>query len=256
MELNLSQKCVLITGGTRGIGLSIVERFLDEGANVAFCARSAASISATEKKLNTCDLKMRGWPVDMTQGEEVESWVEQAADFLGGIDIVIANAGGMGLSDTDEDWRRNYAVEIGGLRHILNIAKPCLEKSAKTHGDAAVIAIASTSAGKPSRVEAYGPVKIALVHYVKALSKQLGALNIRANTISPGPTYVKDGFWGQVERETPKAFKTTRNQFPMKRMVQAQEIADVVAFLASPRAGAIAGSNLIVDGGRSDHIQI
>lgn len=256
MDLNLSNKCVLISGATRGIGLSIMERFVKEGANIAFCARNPASIRVTEERLSTSDIKVRGWPVDMTQGEEIESWVKQAAEFMGGIDIVIANAGGMGLEDTDEDWQRNYAVDIAGLRHILNVANPCLEESANRHGDAAVIAIASTSASKPSRVESYGPAKVALVHYVKALSKQLGTQNIRANTISPGPTYVKDGFWGQVEKENPGVFNATVNQFPMQRMVQSQEVAEVVVFLASPRASAVSGSNLIVDGGRSDHIQI
>lgn len=256
MELELSEKRILVTGGTRGIGLSIVERFLDEGASVAFCARTADSVTATEKKLAGAGLKVRGWSVDMTQCDDVESWVEQAAGFMDGIDIIISNAGGMVMDDSDEGWHRNYKTEIAGLRHILNIARPYLERSAKACGDAAVIAIASTSASKPNRVESYGPVKVALVHYIKALSKQLAPLNIRANTVSPGPTYVRDGFWAEVERQDPEMFKTAVNQFPMNRMVQPREIADVVMFLASPRAGAIAGNNIIVDGGRSDHIQI
>ena len=256
MELKLSEKRVLVTGGSRGIGLSIVERFLDEEAKVVFCARSMDSVAEAEKKLARTGSEIRGWPVDMSQGEAVENWVDQAVNLMEGIDVVIANASGMGMNDNDEDWQRNYEVEIAGLRHILNIAQPHLEKSAQIHGDASVIAIASTSASKPGRVEAYGPVKAALVHYVKALSKQLAPLNIRANTVSPGPVYVRNGFWGRIEIESPAEFAAMVGQFPMKRLVRPEEVADTVTFLASPRALSIVGCNVIIDGGRSDHIQI
>lgn len=211
MNLLLNDKCVPITGATRGIGQSIATRVLHEGARVAFCARTIEDISHAESTLNANEgnSRIRGWQVDLSKPVDIENWMTLAIEFLGGIDIVICNASGMGISDRDSDWRMNYAVEITALRRILDRAKPKLRESADKHGSAAIIAIASTSASKPTRVEAYGPMKAALVHYMKAISKELGAFNIRASTVSPGPTYVADGFWGQVEQRDPALFERT-----------------------------------------------
>lgn len=256
MKLNLAEKRALLTGGTRGIGFGIAKQLVAEGVKLAFCARTADAVASAEKALSTPNTTVRGWPVDIANGEDVENWVKQAADFLGGIDIVISNASAMAVDDSDAAWQRNYKVEIASLRHILTIARPYLEQAAETHGDAAVIAIASTSASKTGRIESYGPIKAALIHYTKGLSRELARHRIRANTVSPGPVYIEDGFWGDVERKDPALFRATVNQFPMNRMTRPEEIADVVTFLVSPRAGSIVGSNIIVDGGRSDHVQL
>lgn len=261
MQLDLRDKRVLVSGGTRGIGLAIVERFLQQGAVVAFCARSTQTVVATVQMLRNqtvseTDNRVRGWSLDIQQAQAVTQWVHSAAEFLGGIDIVIANAGAMATDDSDESWLCNWAVDIAGLRHLLAAATPYLERAAAASGDAAVIAIASTSAGTASRVSPYGPVKAALVHYVKALAKQLAPLRIRANTVSPGPTFVEDGFWADMAKNNPDQFNTTVASFPKQQMIKPQDVANIVAFLASPYATAIAGSNIIVDCARSTHIHL
>ena len=140
--------------------------------------------------------------------------------------------------------------------HTVNLATavvPVMERA----GSGAIIAIASISGVEDYGYEesAYGSMKAALLYYMKSLANHLAPKGIRANVVSPGTTYAKDGPWGHVERTQPKIFREAIARNPTGRMAKPEEIAEAAAFLASPAASFVIGANLVVDGGFTRRIQ-
>ena len=123
MDLQLSGSRVLVTGGTRGIGRAIVEEFVDEGADVEFCARDAGEIEATEKALADRGPDVRGVQLDVRDGAALPAWVEAAAERLGGIDAVVANVSALAIPDTEENWYTSFEVD---LMHTVRLAQAAL----------------------------------------------------------------------------------------------------------------------------------
>lgn len=255
MNLELEGTRALVTGGSRGIGRSTVVLLAQEGCSVEFCARQTRAVQSTETELTAAGHSVKGSEVDLIDKEAVVEWATDAVHRLGGLDIVVANASAMATGDTEEAWQQNYRVEIASLREILRIVHPYLKDAVKRRGDAAVVAIGSTAAGRAENADAYGAVKAALARTVKGLSRSLIKDGIRANMVSPGPIFSEDGVWGNVKREDPKGFKEKLAHMPLGRMGKPEEVANAVVFLCSPRARFIAGSSIVVDSGRSDHPQ-
>ncbi|MDB5395828.1 MAG: short-chain dehydrogenase/reductase [Rhodospirillales bacterium] len=254
MDLELTGKRALITGGTRGIGRAIAERLADEGASIAICARNAEQVLETAAALRAQGVQVIGAAVDIADGPALKTWIAKAATELGGLDILVPNASAMVPADSDEDWRQSFAVDIMGTVDTVNGALPFLEKSAA----AAIVIIATVSAVETSGafgVEAYGSMKAALLHYSKSLANALAPKNIRVNAVSPGSIYVKDGFWGKIERDQPTMFDEVLKANPLGRMGRPVEVANAVAFLASSKSSFTTGTNLIVDGGITVRVQ-
>ena len=252
MKLELSGARALVTGGSRGIGRSVVELLAREGCAVEFCGRAVICVEDAQAELNRDGHTVKGTAIDLTDSSAVVDWVTHAVARLKGLDILVANASAMATGITDEAWERNYRVEIASLREMVSIATPHLADSARRRGDAAVVAIGSTSALHARKPDAYGAVKAALIHTVKGLSRSLIEDGIRANVVSPGPVYSDDGIWGTVKAHDPEVFAAKLETMPLGRMGSPGEIANVVVFLCSPRARYVVGDNIVVDGGRSD----
>jgi 3-oxoacyl-[acyl-carrier protein] reductase len=241
MDLQLAGKRVLVTGGTRGIGRAIVAGFLDEGAVVGFCARSADEISDTEKA------------VDVGDGDALAAWVQQSAESFGGLDVVVANVSALAIPDTEENWLASLNVDLMHTVRLVRAALPHLEASES----ASVIAISSVS-GRESDFASgpYGTAKTAIVGYIHGLAMQLAGTGVRANTVSPGNTYFEGGVWASIETGNPELFATALGLNPTGQMGTPSEVADAVVFLASPRASRISGTNLVVDGALTRGVQL
>ncbi len=250
MDLGLDGLKALVTGGTRGIGRAIVERLAAEGAEVAFCARDPVAVSALVDGLGTG--RAHGATVDVADGDALKAWVEEAAQAMGGLDIVIPNVSAMGGTLGEEGWRRGFDIDIMGTVRAIDAAMPWLEKSAA----AAIVVIATTAAVEEFfGVRPYASVKAALVNHTSILATNLAPKGIRANTVSPGTIYFEDGTWGRRKREAPEAFRIALERNPMGRMGRPEEVANAAAFLASPAASFITGTNLVVDGGLTRRVQ-
>jgi 3-oxoacyl-[acyl-carrier protein] reductase len=245
MDLGLKGKNVLVTGGSKGIGLAIAELFADEGANVAICARDAALVDKVVKALAEKHVKAWGKGIDVADPAALKGWVEGAAAEFGGIDALICNVSALAVGNTAETWEKSFRTDMMHTVHAVEAALPFLEKS-----KAASIAIISSVSGFEIDFAAgsYGAFKAALIHYAKSLSNQLITKGIRVNAVSPGNTYFEGGIWQNIETGMPDLYKMAMGLNPTGRMGTPQEVAAGVVFLASPVASRISGTNLIIDG--------
>jgi 3-oxoacyl-[acyl-carrier protein] reductase len=254
MELQLKNKNAVVLGGTRGIGRAIAETLANEGANVAICARNADQISEAVAALRDKGVRATGSAVDITDGAALRKWIEGAGNELGGIDILISNAGAMAQGSDPAAWEANFRLDILGAVNAFDAARPFLEKAAAQHGDAAFVIIASVSAAEAESASSYGPIKAALIHWAKGLARQHAKRRIRANVVSPGMVYFEGGVWNMVEKNAPDYFKQAMSRNPTGRAASPQEIASAAVFLASPVSSYTTGVNLLVDGAISHRV--
>jgi 3-oxoacyl-[acyl-carrier protein] reductase len=253
MDLKLAGLRAVVTGGTRGIGRAIVEILLEEGASVAFCARSRDAVAAAEAELSGGAGKVIGSTVDVADGAALAAWVDKSAERLGGIDIVVANVSAMSTPDTEENWAKSVEVDLMGSVRLVNAALPYLERS----DAASIVTVSSVSGREIDFFEGpYGAVKAAVIHYTQGLAHRLAAKGIRANTVSPGNTFFDGGSWDDAKRNRPEMYAATLALIPAGRMGTAQEMASAVAFLASPVSSFTSGTNLVVDGALTRGVQL
>jgi 3-oxoacyl-[acyl-carrier protein] reductase len=252
MELGLSAKRFLVTGGTRGIGRAVVEGLLGEGAAVAYCVRTPEAVTATQTELTAGGATAIGSAVDVGDAAALADWVNTSADALGGIDGVVANVSALAIPGTPENWRTSFDVDLMGTVGLVDAALPHLLAA----GGGSIVTISSVS-GREIDFAAgpYGTMKAAIVHYTHGLAYTLAGKGIRANSVSPGNTYFPGGIWPSIEENDPELFKTALALNPTGRMATAQEVANAVIFLSSSAASFITGTNLLVDGALTRGVQ-
>ena len=253
MDLGLHGLNAIVTGATRGIGRAIADTLADEGANVAICARHADGVEAAVTALQAKGVRATGRALDVGDGPALQSWVRDVAAELGGIDIAVANVSALAIGGDEDSWRNGFQIDMMGAVRLVDAAMPSLENSKA----AAIVTISSVSGREIDFASgAYGAFKAALVHYTQGLAYNLAGRGIRANTVSPGNTYFAGGVWAQIETGNPELFAAALGLNPTGRMGTPQEMANAVAFIASPRASFITGSNLVVDGALTKGVQL
>ena len=251
MDLGLKGRKALVTGSTRGIGRAIAERFADEGADVAICARTAERVRETTAALQARGVRVHGQAFDARDGAALQGFVTGAAQALGGLDILVHNVSGWGGTD-EAAWRQTFEVDLLGAVRCVEAALPALKAS----GSGAIVLIGSTAAVEAFRgPRSYNAIKAALIAHGNSLSQALAGDGIRVNRVSPGPIFHPDGPWDTHKRNDPAFFEQVRAGIPLGRHGTPQEVANAVAFLASPAASFITGTNLIVDGGFTRRVQ-
>jgi NAD(P)-dependent dehydrogenase (short-subunit alcohol dehydrogenase family) len=253
MDLKLSGKTAIVTGASRGIGLAVTRELIGEGVRVIAVARGGADELS----------KLGAVPVitDLTSPDGPATVVDAAAQTFGELDILVNNVGGVRprtggfASVTPQDWSATLSVNFLAAVHVTRLALPLL-----TAGDGgSIVTISSVNAALPDPlVIDYSAAKAALANFCKALSKEIGPHGVRVNTISPGPvaTDLWLGTGGVAEtlagaaNSTPGAVATAAVAgTPTGRFTEPGEVADLVLFLASPRAGNITGADFAIDGG-------
>jgi len=253
MDLGLSGKKAVITGATRGIGRAIANLLADEGVNLAICSRNQEEVDAAITDLSARGVQVTGAQVDVADKESYQAWIVSAGEELGGIDIFVPNVSAAGGVMGEEGWQANFNVDLLGTTRGIEAAMPFLEKST----DASIVVIASTAATETFMApQPFNAIKGALVVHAKQLSQALAPAGIRVNCVSPGPIYFDGGVWEMIKEQMPEVYDATLAQIPQGRLGTAEEIANTVAFIASPAASLITGVNLVADGGFTKRVQL
>ena len=253
MDLGLSGKKAVITGSTRGIGRAIANLLADEGCDLAVCSRNQEEVDSAVADLSAKGIKVTGAVVDVADKDAYQAWVTSAGNELGGIDIFVPNVSAGGGNMSEEGWENALNVDVFGTTRGIEAAMPFLEKS-----DAASIVIISSTAGVETFMgpQPYNAIKGALVIHGKQLSQALAPAGIRVNCVSPGPIFIEGGAWDFIKNNMAELYEGTLSQIPQGRFGTAEEIANSVAFLASPAASLITGVNLVADGGFTKRVQL
>jgi 3-oxoacyl-[acyl-carrier protein] reductase len=254
MELGLTGKVAVVTGASRGIGRSIVERLVAEGMIVAFCARGADDVARTASELGPIG-EVIGDVVDAADSSAIIAWVNSVAERLGRIDVVVSNASALGgIPNSVEGWTKSFEVDVLSAVSLIETAIPHLQAA----GGGSIVQLGTITAVEyhhyPGGGLSYGSVKAALVNYISQLSKVYAADNIRANAVSPGPVFVTGGSWDRILARKPDYYAANLARQPSGRFGTPEEIANVVAFLAGSASSWITGQNIVADGGFTQRI--
>ena len=235
----------LVTGGSRGIGAAIAQRFLDGGAAVVTTARSFSHDTPGASTFIAADV---------STAARAQRLVEQVLNTLGGLDILINNAGAsqvhMGGASTipDEEWQQSMDINFLAAVRLLNAALPALKES----GRGAVVNIAATGAlTAPPPLLHYATAKAALLVYGQGMAKELAASGIRVNSVTPGSVRTPGGtaVLQNIADAVGAPVDAITANIPLGRVGDPRDIAEIVAFLSSARAQWITGQNFVVSGG-------
>jgi 3-oxoacyl-[acyl-carrier protein] reductase len=224
---------------------------LAEGADLAFCGRTAESVLDAEAVLRSLagEAKLFGAVADVATPEGAQRFVAESTAALGGIDALVANVGGSAggwiEESTPEDWLRSFEMN---LFHAVNMIRAVIP-GMRARGGGSIVVIASISGWKPGGKAQYATAKAAEIQLSQSLAPELAADRIRINTVSPGSILHEGGGWERRMRSEPERMRAfIEDEFPAGRMGRADEVADVVAFLLSDRANWINGAHIAVDG--------
>ncbi|MGK5552511.1 SDR family NAD(P)-dependent oxidoreductase [Actinomadura kijaniata] len=242
MDLGLQDRRVLVTGGTRGIGRAVVTAFAGQGARVHTCYRGDAEAAARlGKDLAALGARYRIDRADLGVPEQARALVADAADHLGGLDVLVHNAAVVGRSPLAEtgraEWDEIMDVNLGGMYEVTRAALDVLAPGASV----VVVSSAVATRGMAGRV-AYTASKAACVGFVRSLCKELGPRGIRVNSVAPGIVETESGL-------SPAARERYTGMAALGRVGVPEDIAGAVAFLASDLAAYVTGQTLVVDGG-------
>jgi NAD(P)-dependent dehydrogenase (short-subunit alcohol dehydrogenase family) len=254
VELGLKGKVAVVTGGTQGIGKATALRLAQEGANVAICARTKEAVESVGAEIQKFGVQALAVQADMSKAADIERFMKAVVDKFGRIDILVNNAGtskrGAFLELTDAEWSADLELKVFGAIRCTRLAVPHMKK----HGGGRIVNITISSAKQPG-AQSY-PTSVsraAGLAITKALSKEFAADNILVNTVCIGR--IKSG---QHERRYKKEgisaeayYASAAKDIPMKRVGEAEEVANVITFLVSDAASYVTGSSINLDGGIS-----
>jgi 3-oxoacyl-[acyl-carrier protein] reductase len=255
MDLQLSGRIALVTGASRGLGFASARSLVAEGCHVAVCARGAERLDQAAAELRSAaDGGTEVLPIvaDVSRPDEVTRLVETTATHLGGLDILINNVGlgrGGSLEETSEEsWREALDHTLFPTIRASRAAVPHLRR----RGGGAIVIISSIFGREAGGRMTYNVVKAAEISLGKSLAQQLARDNIRVVTIAPGSILFPGGSWHARQQADPQGIaEFVKRELPFGRFGRADEVGDVVAFVASPRASWIAGTTVVVDGSQS-----
>jgi 3-oxoacyl-[acyl-carrier protein] reductase len=246
MHISFTRRRVLVAGGSRGIGRSIALGFAAAGADVAICARGVERLRQTEAELRNLGATVHASPCDLADGDAVSTWVDDAAESLGGLDVLVNNASAFAGTDDEAGWGASLDVDLMASVRASRAALPWMEEAG-----GAIVHVASISGLRSSaRTPAYGAAKAALIQYTASQAVALAGRRIRVNCVAPGSIEFPGGIWDERRRKQPELYERVLRGIPSGRMGRPEEVAQAVLFLASDLASWITGQTLVVDGGQ------
>jgi 3-oxoacyl-[acyl-carrier protein] reductase len=255
MDLGLSGKVAVVTGGSRGLGLAAAHALAGEGCRVVIGARGLTQLNQAADQIRARHgrgTKVVAVTCDVSTPDGVDHLVETAVVECGGVDVLVNNVGvGRGTTlehTTDADWREAFDHTLFPAIRCSQLAVPHMRQ----RGGGAIIVISSIFGREAGGRMTYNVVKAAEISLTKSLAQQLARDEIRVVGVAPGSILFEGGSWWKRQQEDPKGIADfIARELPFGRFGTPEEIGQVVAFLASPRASWISGTTVVVDGCQS-----
>ena len=255
MDLQLTDRVALVTGGSRGLGLASARALAEEGCRVAICARGAAALATAEIALDVAAGRkdaVLAIEADVSTPEGAGTVMAETMARFGQVDILVNNVGKAGggdiVSTLDAEWQGALDQTLFPAIRMSRLVVPHMRKA----GGGVILMIASIWGRESGGRMTYNAVKAAEISLAKAMAQQLARDNIRVNSVAPGSILFEGGSWWKRQQDDPEGIaEFIRTELPFGRFGKPEEVAATVAFLASPRASWISGACVTVDGCQS-----
>ena len=255
MDLQLTDKIDIITGSSRGLGLASARTLVAEGCRVCLCARGSEQLAAAAVEVEASARRpnmILAVQADVSTADGIGLVVERTVERFGGLDILVNNVGRAGGTDlldtTDAEWQAAFDETLFPAIRASRLAVPHM----KPRGGGAIVMIASIWGRESGGRMTYNAVKAAEISLAKSLAQQLAPLNIRVNSVAPGSILFAGGSWHKRQQADPQGIaEFIKRELPFGRFGRADEVAAVVAFLASTRSSWVSGASITVDGCQS-----
>ncbi|SVD07692.1 uncharacterized protein METZ01_LOCUS360546 [marine metagenome] len=254
MDLGITGKVALVTGGSRGLGKQAALALAREGCRVAVCARNTQQLEQVINELQQVNPNSVGFQADVTTIEGCNTFYSRATETLGAADILVNNVGGTSGgrefdTTTDEDWAATLNLNLFSAIRMMRIVLPHMKEG----NWGRIVNVASLFGREYGGALSYMTTKAALIAFSKHMALSLAAYNVLVNTISPGSITFPGGRWDDFQKNnTPDVVHEfiSRN-LPMGKFGWPEPIGELIAFLCSEKADLITGASIGIDGGQA-----
>ena len=255
MDLGFSGKVAIVTGGSRGLGFAAAQALVAEGAQVVICARGEDALkraAADLQRLAASGGRVAAVAADVSTEAGNQTVIDAAIKEFGRIDVVVNNVGTAKGADleatTDAEWQEAFDQTLFPAIRMSRLAVPHIRKQ----GGGALIIVSSIFGREAGGRMTYNAVKAAEISLTKSLAQQLAKDQIRVVSVAPGSILFEGGSWWKRQQSDPEGIaKFVKQELPFGRFGKPEEVGAAIAFLASPKAGWISGTTVVVDGCQS-----
>ncbi len=257
MDLGIKGRVAVIGGGSKGLGKACALSLAQEGANVAICSRNVEDLEAAAQEIRTATgAQVLTVPGDLSRLPDIQNLIQTTVDHFGRLDIVVSNSGGppegRAVDTQEETWDRAFQM---ALNFFIRMGRESVPHLRKQSWGRIVNILASTVYQPIDNLVTSGVTRMGAVAYAKSLADEVGRDNILVNNVAPGflltdrMVHIFETRGADTGVSTEEALNARSSSIPLGRFGRPEELADLVAFLASEKNGYITGTTILVDGG-------